>query len=159
MNVSLRSCWCSMLACTGMPCGRGRHALRIIARMDSMQTSGSESPQTADTLTSEANSTPRHVWPLAARRGCYSMRREAQRKTTDAIADAPLSTDPSSNAEPPTVWPLAARRRIFRLRRAESAGMQLQDCSWNCSDLAVALLNPACTCLPSQHSSLRPCLL
>jgi len=100
-----------------MPCGRGRHVLRIIARMDSTQESDAGSSQEARSPKSQMPETPETIWPLAARRRCYSLRRESQKVIGD-----PMSGQATSSAVPPTVWPLAVRGHIRRLRKAESAG-------------------------------------
>ena len=73
--------------------------------------------------------TPETIWPLAARRRCFSLRRDSQKGIED-----PVSGQATSYEVPPTVWPVSVRGHIRRLRKAESAGT---DVVWFMLDLTV----------------------
>jgi len=104
---------CVDCECRHMPCGRGRHLMRIISRMDSTQGSDAGSLQETTSLPAQMPETPETIWPLAARRRCFSLRRSSQETTS------PPSPMPEA---PETIWPLAARRRCFSLRRDSQKG-------------------------------------
>jgi len=91
--------------------------MRIIARMDSTQESDTGSSQEITSPPSQMHETPEAIWPLAARRRCFSLRRDSQKGTGD-----PVSGQATSCEVPPTVWPVSVRGHIRRLRKTESAG-------------------------------------
>lgn len=109
------NCSTVLIASAGMPCGRGRHVMRIIARMDSTQDSDAGSSQEIASPPSQMPETPETIRPLAARRRCFSLRRLSQETTS------PPSQMPET---PETIWPLAARRRCFSLRRDSQKGIE-----------------------------------
>ncbi|DBB15305.1 TPA: hypothetical protein ACH3X3_003561 [Trebouxia sp. C0006] len=96
-----------------MPCGRGRHLMRILSKMDSAQEPNARSLNETTSLPAQMPETPETIWPLAARRRCFSLRRSSQETTS------PPSPLPET---PETIWPLAARRRCFSLRRDSQKG-------------------------------------
>ena len=100
-----------------MPCGRGRHLMRILSKMDSAQESNARSLNETTSLPAQMPETPETIWPLAARRRCFSLRRDSQKGTGD-----PESGQATSYEMPSTVWPVSARGHIRRLKKAESAG-------------------------------------
>jgi hypothetical protein len=104
---------CVDCECRHMACGRGRHLMRIISRMDSTQGSDAGPLQETTSQPAQMPETPETIWPLAARRRCFSLRRSSQETTS------PPSPMPEA---PETIWPLAARRRCFSLRRDSQKG-------------------------------------
>lgn len=87
--------------------------MRILSKMDSAQESNARSLNETTSLPAQMPETPETIWPLAARRRCFSLRRSSQETTS------PPSPMPET---PETIWPLAARRRCFSLRRDSQKG-------------------------------------
>lgn len=109
-----------LVAETGMV-GRGRHALRSAARMDSLQKLSVR--QAADTPVSQPSSMVELVWPIAAKRRCYALLRQVRQTSVDqSRPNTPQEAPAGAVRTPPVVWPLAVKEHIRRLRRAESTG-------------------------------------
>ena len=109
-----------LVAETGMV-GRGRHALRSAARMDSLQKLSVR--QAADTPVSQPSSVVELVWPIAAKQRCYALLRQVRQTSVDqSRPNTPQEAPAGAVRSPPVVWPLAVKEHIRRLRRAESTG-------------------------------------
>ncbi|KAL0022610.1 hypothetical protein WJX77_009755 [Trebouxia sp. C0004] len=63
----------------GMPFGRGRRIIRISARTDNTPESDAGTAQEATSPVPQMPETPETIWPLDARRQCYSLRRDSQK--------------------------------------------------------------------------------
>ena len=85
--------------------------------MDSTQGSDAGPLQETTSQPAQMPETPETIWPLAARRRCFSLRRDSQKGTGD-----PEPGQATSYEVPSTVWPVSARGHIRRLKKAESAG-------------------------------------
>ena len=112
--------------------GGGPRAMRILAKMDSaasMQSDSSVSDSSKPSQTTpSATAAPSGelVWPLAAKRGCYELRRASLQLESTQSDPVPLSDNvvqAATTTEPRPIGPLAAKSHIRRMKKAESAGV------------------------------------